>query len=33
MADYIDIEQARTLGGLRNVDPPCHPNPWAEGHL
>ena len=31
MADYIDIEQAKTLDGLRIVAPPGRPNPWAEG--
>ena len=31
MADYIDIEQAKTLSGLRIVAPPGRPNPWAEG--
>ncbi len=30
MADYIDIEQAKTLDGLRIVAPPGRPNPWAE---
>ena len=31
MADYIDIEQAKILDGLRIVAPPGRPNPWAEG--
>ena len=31
MADYIDIEQAKTLDGLRIVAPPGRPNPWSEG--
>ena len=31
MADYIDIEQARALDGLRIVASPGRPNPWAEG--
>ena len=31
MADYIDIEQAKTPDGLRIVAPPGRPNPWAEG--
>ena len=31
MAEYIDIEQAKTLSGLRLVLPPGRPNPWAEG--
>ncbi len=31
MADYIDIEQAKPLDGLRIVAPPGRPNPWAEG--
>ena len=31
MADYIDMEQARTLDGLRIVAPPGRPNPWSEG--
>ena len=31
MADYIDVEQAKTLSGLRIVAPPGRPNPWAEG--
>jgi hypothetical protein len=30
MADYIDIEQAKTLPGLRLVLPPGRPNPWGE---
>jgi len=30
MADYIDIERARALPGLRLVVPPV-PGPWAEG--
>jgi glutathione S-transferase len=30
MAEYIDIEQAKTLSGLRLVLPPGRPNPWAE---
>ena len=30
MADYIDIEQAKTLSGLRLILPPGRPNPWAE---
>jgi len=30
MADYIDIEQAKTLSGLRIVLPPGRPNPWGE---
>lgn len=30
MADYIDIEKAKTLDGLRLVLPPGRPNPWAE---
>src|SRR5215510_4929046 len=30
MAEYIDIEQAKTLAGLRLVLPPGRPNPWAE---
>ncbi len=29
MANYIDIEQARTMPGLRVVLPPA-PGPWAE---
>ena len=31
MADYIDIEQAKSLDGLRIVAPPGRPNPWSEG--
>ncbi len=31
MAEYIDIEQAKTASGLRLVLPPGRPNPWAEG--
>lgn len=31
MAEYIDIEQAKRLDGLRIVAPPGRPNPWAEG--
>ena len=31
MAEYIDIEQAKTAPGLRLVVPPGRPNPWAEG--
>lgn len=31
MAEYIDIEQAKTMDGLRLVVPPGRPNPWAEG--
>ena len=31
MAEYIDIEQAKTATGLRLVVPPGRPNPWAEG--
>jgi len=30
MAEYIDIEKAKTLSGLRLVVPPGRPNPWAE---
>jgi glutathione S-transferase len=30
MAEYIDIEQAKTLSGLRLVLPPGRPNPWGE---
>lgn len=30
MAEYIDIEQARTTPGLRIVLPPGRPNPWGE---
>ncbi len=30
MADYIDIDQAKTLSGLRIVLPPGRPNPWGE---
>jgi hypothetical protein len=30
VADYIDIEQAKTLSGLRIVLPPGRPNPWGE---
>ena len=30
MADYIDIEQAKLLSGLRLVLPPGRPNPWGE---
>lgn len=30
MADYIDIEQAKTLSGFRLILPPGRPNPWAE---
>lgn len=30
MADYIDIEQAKTLSGLRIILPPGRPNPWGE---
>lgn len=30
MADYIDIEQAKPLSGLRIVLPPGRPNPWGE---
>ncbi|MGE0679930.1 MAG: hypothetical protein AB7P69_03330 [Candidatus Binatia bacterium] len=30
MADYIDIEQAKTLSGLRLILPPGRPNPWGE---
>lgn len=30
MVDYIDIEKAKTLSGLRIVLPPGRPNPWGE---
>src|SRR5262245_56697493 len=30
MANYIDIEQAKTMSGLRLVLPPGRPNPWGE---
>src|SRR5512147_1197744 len=30
MAEYVDIEQAKTLSGLRIVLPPGRPNPWGE---
>ena len=30
MAEYIDIEQAKTMSGLRLVLPPGRPNPWGE---
>ena len=31
MAEYIDIEQAKTMEGMRIIAPPGRPNPWAEG--
>ena len=31
MAEYIDIEQAKTTEGMRIIAPPGRPNPWAEG--
>ena len=31
MAEYIDIEQAKTKEGMRIIAPPGRPNPWAEG--
>src|SRR5215831_7961723 len=30
MAEYVDIEQATTMSGLRVVLPPGIPGPWAE---
>ncbi len=30
MAEYIDIDHAKTLSGLRIVLPPGRPNPWGE---
>ena len=30
MAEYVEIEQAKTLSGLRIVLPPGRPNPWGE---
>jgi hypothetical protein len=30
MTDYVDIEKAKTMSGLRIVVPPGRPNPWAE---
>jgi glutathione S-transferase len=30
MADYIEIDQAKTLSGLRIVLPPGRPNTWGE---
>jgi hypothetical protein len=30
MAEYIDIDQAKTTDGLRIILPPGRPNPWGE---
>ena len=30
MAEYVDIEQAVTMSGLRVVLPPGIPGPWAD---
>jgi hypothetical protein len=30
VADGIEIDQAKTLSGLRIVLPPGRPNPWGE---
>ena len=30
MAEYVEIESAKTLSGLRIVLPPGRPNPWGE---
>ena len=30
MAEYVEIEHAKTLSGLRLVLPPGRPNPWGE---
>ena len=30
MAEYIEIDHAKTLSGLRTVLPPGRPNPWGE---
>ena len=30
MAEYLDIEQAKTMSGLRLILPPGRPNPWGE---
>jgi glutathione S-transferase len=30
MAEYVDIEQAKGMSGLRVILPPGRPNPWAE---
>ena len=30
MAEYVEIEHAKTLSGLRIVLPPGRPNPWGE---